>query len=177
MNLDIQQVTVTCQEAAVNAVEELSEEDLAAGSVTRLTERIVADKVARPIQLDTVNHAYTSEIVTIPAQQGLAYSGIIMPSAVRPAARGVQLSLHIPYTGTRQAFIYRPSTRRSEPPEAVISDREVILTVTDTGTDAALAEQRLLGQEQNLLAWVELINADIDRLAPPGTCSGNQPAQ
>jgi hypothetical protein len=99
------------QEAAAKAVERFSEEELAAHGLEELTDRVVADKLPRPIRLDTANHVVTSDIVTVPAQQGLAYGGIIMPSSGRPAARGVELRPHIPYTGTRQAFTYRHRAR------------------------------------------------------------------
>jgi hypothetical protein len=162
-DLHIQDVADRCQEAAVRAVEEFSELHLAAHSVEQLTDYVVADKVPQPIQLDIANDATTSNVVTVPSQQGLAYGGIVMPGAARPAARGLELHLHIPYTGSRQAFIDRPSQMLSQPPVvvAVVGDREVIFSVIDASMDAALVDKHLLDQERNLLAWVELVNADI----------------
>lgn len=72
MNLHVQQVTETCQKAAINAVEEFSEEQLTAHGVDQLTEYLTADKVPQPVRLDIAGHEVTSEIVTVPAQQGLA---------------------------------------------------------------------------------------------------------
>jgi hypothetical protein len=47
---------------------------------------------------------------------------------------------------------------------AAVGDHEVILSLIDASQDGALVEKHLLGQEQNLLAWVELVNADIDQM-------------
>ena len=106
MNLDVVYVGQQCAEAADRAVTKLTEAQLRDGSSDQLTQDIVTDKVPQPILLDTANHCLTDRIVPIQAQQGLAYSGIIMPSARRAATEGVELRLHIPYTGTRQAFTY-----------------------------------------------------------------------
>jgi hypothetical protein len=78
MNLHIQKVTIMCQEAAINAVEKFSEEQLTAHGVDQLTEYIVTDKVPQPIRLDMANHEVTSDVVMVPPQQGLVYGGIIM---------------------------------------------------------------------------------------------------
>jgi hypothetical protein len=124
----------------------------------------VVDKVPPLLRLDVARHEISSEVVTISAQQRLAFGGIIMPSAGRPATEGLALRLHIPYSGTQQAFRYRPSRMLRYPPEAVLTDREVILAVVDASFDHDLVEKHLLDQEQNLLAWVDSLNTDLERL-------------
>lgn len=148
----------------MKAAEKFSEEQLATSSIDHLVEHVVEDKVPPPLRLDVTHHEITSEVVTVSAQQGLAFGGIIMPSAGRPAAEGLALRLHIPYSGTQQAFSYRPSRMFPYPPEAVLTDRDVTLTVVDASFDRALVEKHLLDQEQNLLAWVKSLNADLERL-------------
>jgi hypothetical protein len=164
MNMDMSQVTAACQEAAMRAAESFSEEQLTTYGTDPLVEDVVADKVPPLLQLDVARHEITTEIVTISAQQGLAFGGIIMPSAGRPATEGLALRLHIPYSGTQQAFRYRPSRMLQYPPEAVLTDREVILSVVDASFDRTLVEKHLGDQEQNLLAWVESLNTDLERL-------------
>lgn len=164
MNLDAVQVGQQCAEAADRAVAKLTEAQLRVGSIDQLTQDIVADKVPQQILLDSANHGWTDRIVPIQAQQGLAYSGIIMPSARRAATEGVELRLHIPYTGTQQAFTYRPSRMLMQPPTAEISNREVILSIIDASGDSALAEKQLLDQEQHLQQWVDELNDDLEKL-------------
>jgi len=164
MNLDVVQVSQQCTEAADRAVAKLTEAQLRVSSSDQLIQDIVADKVPRQILLDTANHGWTDRIVPIQAQQGLAHSGIILPSARRAATEGVELRLHIPYTGTQQAFTYRPSRMLMQPPTAEISDREVILSVIDASGDSVLAEQQLLDQERNLQQWVDRVNDDLEKL-------------
>jgi hypothetical protein len=164
MNLDVAQVEQRCAEAADRAVANLTEMQLRANSSDQLTQQIVADKVPPQIVLDTVNHGWTDRIVPIQAQQGLAYSGLIMPSARRAATEGVELRLHTPYTGTQQAFTYRPSRTLMQPPRAEIIDREVILSVIDASGDSTLAEKHLLDQEQHLQQWVDRVNDDLEKL-------------
>jgi hypothetical protein len=163
-NMDMSQVTATCEEVAMKAAEKFSEERLATNSTVQLVEYIVADKVPPLLRLDVAHHEITGEVVTLSARQGLAYGGIIMPSAGRPASEGLMLRLHIPYSGTQQAFMYRPSRMLQHPPEAMLTDREVILSVVDASFDRALVEKHLLDQEQNLLAWVDSLNTDLERL-------------
>jgi hypothetical protein len=164
MNLDVVQVGRQCAEAAQRAVAKLTEAELRAGNSDEITQDVVAEKVPRQIRLDTANHGWTDRIVPIPAQQGLAYGGIIMPSARRAATEGVELRLHIPYAGTPQAFTYRPSRMLMQPPTAEISDREVILSVIDVSGESSTAEEHLLDQERNLQQWVDSLNDDLQKL-------------
>jgi hypothetical protein len=59
----------------------------------------------------------------------------------------LKASLYIPYTGTRQAFTYRPSRMPpTTPPEAALTSREVVLSViTDPSAAVQVVEKQLRG--------------------------------
>jgi hypothetical protein len=89
-----------------------------------------------------------------------------MPNAALPAREALKASLYIPYTGTRQAFSYRPSRMPpATPPEAALASREVVLSViTDPSTAVQVVEKQLRDMEENLEQWVAAVNADLATL-------------
>jgi len=163
---NVTEVARSCEEAATRAVAAFTEAQLLANSMDQLVEAVIADKVAQPIALKTQNHSIGTEIVTLPERRGLTVGNIYTPSAARPAHEALKASLYIPYTGTRQAFTYRPSCMPpTTPPEATLAGRDVVLAViTDPGAAVEVVEKQLLGLEENLQQWVAGVNADIATL-------------
>lgn len=153
---EVQQI---CSEAAVRAVEQLSEEQLTSLSVEELADDMLAQKVPPLIQLLVAKHGFTTSVVQIPARHGL--SSMHLASGGLPTTEYLEVRLHIPYTGTQQSFRYRPLTMPGQPPEAVIADGAVMLAIPAGGMDVSAVEQLLLEQERNLVAWVAAVNADL----------------
>jgi hypothetical protein len=151
------------QGAAVNAVDALSETQVAVGTVEELTEAVLADKVPKQIRLDTANHRVSNDIVNTPSGRERVRS-LLLTGAMPAASTGVESRLHIPYAGTQQVFFIRPTKIPSNPPETVFAGQEIVLSVIDTSDDPAVVRKLLLKQEQNLLVWVEMVNEDIGRL-------------
>ena len=164
LNMDFSQVREMFVASAAEAVETVTDSQFRQFGLDVLAEQLVADKVPRQIVLDTGNHEIDTRIVTIPARQGLVHMGISIPSARQPSTEAIEVTLQIPYTGSRQAFTFRPSQIPSDALEAIITDKHVILSVTQADTDSYNAEQILLGQERILQRWVGLVNADITHL-------------
>ncbi len=159
MGLPVYEVQHRCSEAAARAVQQLSDEQLAGSGIEDLTDAILAEKVPPLIELDTAGHGLTTEVVKRPESRGL--SAMHLASGQLPAREYLQAHLHIPYTGTQQSLSYRPATQPGHPPEAVVTGSEVILTVPAVGMGALGVEEQLLGQERNLVAWVEALNSSL----------------
>lgn len=88
------------------------------------------------------------------------------PNGAQSAIDVVRLSLHIPYTGTRNVFKTQPSRVFGTPnPEAALTDDEVIIAIAaGPDEDGQAAEGRLLLLEQNLQQWVNMVNSDVAAL-------------
>jgi hypothetical protein len=160
------EVARSCEEAANRAVATFTEAELLANSLDQLAEAVIADKVAHPITLMTQNRSIGTEVVALPERRGLTVGNIYMPNAAIPAREALKASLYIPYTGTQQAFAYRPSRMPpTTPPEATLTGRHVVLSIiTDPGTAVEVVEKQLLVLEENLQQWVTEVNADIATL-------------
>lgn len=160
------EVARSCEEAANRAVAAFTEAKLLANGLDQLAESVIADKVAHPITLKTQNHSIGSEVVALPERRGLTVGNVYMPSAARPAREALKASLYIPYTGTQQAFTYRPLRMpMTTPPEATLTGQDVVLSIiTDPGAAVEVVEKQLLGLEENLQQWVDGVNVDISTL-------------
>jgi hypothetical protein len=157
------EVTRSCEEAAHRAVAAPTEAELLANSLDQLEEAVIAEKVARPITLKTQDHSISTEVVALPERRGLTVGTIYLPHAALPAREALNASLYIPYTGTRQAFAYRPSRMPpTTPPKATLTSHEVVLSViTDPSTAVQVVEKQLRDVEGNLQQWVAAVNADL----------------
>jgi hypothetical protein len=153
------EVQQACSEAAVRAVEQLSQEHLTSFSVEELVGEILADKVPPLIQLHVANHGFSTNVVQFRGPRRL--SGMYLDGGGPSATEYLEVRLHIPYTGTQQSFSYRPSTMPGQTPEAVVADGAVMFAIPAVGMETPVVEQRLLEQERNLVAWVALVNADL----------------
>jgi hypothetical protein len=153
------EVQQMCSEAAVRAVEYLSEEQLTSFSVEELTDDILADKVPPLIHLDVANHGFSTNVVRLPARHG--FSSMHLASGGLPSNEYLEVRLHVPYMGTQQSFRYRPLTVPGQPPEAALADGVVTLAIPAPEMDVPVVEQRLLKEERNLVAWVAAVNADL----------------
>jgi len=160
------EVARSCEEAANRAVAAFTEAELLGNGLDQLAEAVIADKVARPITLDVQNHSIGTEVVVLPERRGLTVGNIYMPSAARLAREALKASLYVPYTGTQQAFTYRPLRMPpATPPEATLTGQDVVLSIiTDPGVAVEVVEKLLLGLEENLQQWVAGVNADIATL-------------
>lgn len=163
VGFNVVEVARVSEEAATRAVAAFTEAELLANSLDELEKAVIADKVARPIMLETQGRSISNEVVALPERRGATISNIYMPSAILPARETLKASLYIPYTGTRQVFTYRPSSVPSAtPPEATVTGREVVLSlIADSGAAVQVVEAQLLALEENLRQWVAGVNADI----------------
>lgn len=139
-------------------------EDQLSGNSPDVLARYVADLVmGEPVSLDTQSHWVEPRIVPMSEFDD---SVVGIPSAqdgVQPTADVVQLSLHIPYTGTANVLKTVPSRSLGTPvPEATLTDHEVIITIIGKpGEDGQTAQRRLLVLEQDLQQWVDAVNDDV----------------
>ena len=161
----IRHVAVSCLEKAGRAVDSLSEQELAAKSIDDLTEDIVYSHVPLQIDLRVADHWQDLQPMLVAAQQGRAYAGMYMPSARQAAAERLEATLHIPYSGSRQAFKFRPASRQGVEVEAAVTDSEVVLSVVGAEHDAGQLERELLQQERQLVDWVEAVNSGVAAIA------------
>lgn len=156
------QFVQVAEESARRMIMNLTEDELRANSLEDLAQAVVADKVPKPLTLDIEHHEIGSEIVSSTSHRVDGYADIYQPADPFPEREVIQGSLHIRYTGTRQAFDFRPNRTLASVVEAAISNGEVVLTViVNPNTSSAEIEQRLLLQEQHLAAWVMEVNRDI----------------
>jgi hypothetical protein len=126
--------------------------------------RDVADTImGETLELYTQDHYTTTSIVLVSELDAPVPAA---PDGTQPGIEVIQVSLHIPYTGTQQVFRTKPSRGLTTPiPEATLTDRQVILSVIEVpGDDGTNAERRLLRLEQDLEQWVSAANADVAAL-------------
>lgn len=142
------------------AVGRLTEGQLRGNSVDVLVQHVVDRIMGQPLELDTEQHSYEHRVVP------LAELDVPPPDSARSAMDVVRLSLHIPYTGTRNVFKTEPGRVLGTPnPEAALTDDEAIITIAaGPDEDGPAAERRLLRLEQNLQQWVNAVNGDIAAL-------------
>jgi hypothetical protein len=142
------------------AVARFTEGQLRGNSLNDLAQYVVDVIMSPPLELDTGNHSYEHQVVSI------AELDVPAPSGAQSAIDVIRLSLHIPYTGTRNVFKTQPSRVLSTPnPEAALTDDEVIITIAaGPDEDGPAAEGRLLRLEQDLQQWVNTVNDDVAAL-------------
>lgn len=158
MSLEMAEVTRLCEESAKKMVTQFTVAQLRANTLDELIEAVVAEIVPRTIALDTDRHEIDSEVVPTPRTHIL---GVPQRGGQDPV-ESIRVSLHIPWSGNRQAFTFRPHHSLQQNPEADVADREVVLSVVaHQGTTAEISEKYLLDQERNLQQWVDRINSDI----------------
>ena len=127
----------------------------------------VADHVmGQLVALDTEGHRIDIKIVPLPELDDSAGGVPSVPDGAQPAMDVIQLSLHIPYTGTPNVFKKQPSCPPDAPvPEATLTDHEVIIAVLGKPAEEGQeAERRLLLKERDLQQWVEAVNGDVASL-------------
>jgi hypothetical protein len=141
-------------------VARFTEGQLRGNDLDDLAHYVVDNIMGQPLELDIGNHSYEHQVVS------LAELDIPAPNGAQSAIDVVQLSLHIPYSGTRNVFKTRPSRVFGTPnPEAALTDDEVIITIAvGPDEDGQAAEGRLLLLEQDLQQWVNVVNGDVAAL-------------
>ena len=159
MNLEMSQVTRQCEEAAQKMVTQFTEAQLRANSLDELIEAVVAEKVPGTIVLDLEGHQIDNEVVRTPRGPILGTP----PYGGQHPAESIKALLHIPWSGNRKAFTFRPyQSLQQQNPEADITDREVVLfVIAFPGTPGDVTQKHLLDQQQILQQWVERVNSDI----------------
>jgi hypothetical protein len=80
--------------------------------------------------------------------------------------------VHIPFSGEKDVFKFRPSTRTTSAPSASLRDRELIQTIeypADAPRDVRATAEELMGQVERHLGWargdVEAFNATLENRA------------
>jgi hypothetical protein len=141
-------------------VEACTDDQLQGNSPDELAQYVADYVMGQTVELYTEDHRISTSIVPVSELDDPVPAA---PDGAQTATDVIQVSLHIPYTGTRQVFKTQPSRALSTPtPQATLTDRQVILSVIavpgDDGTDA---QQRLLRLEQNLEQWVSVVNGDV----------------
>jgi hypothetical protein len=147
-------------------VRRFTDDQLSGNSPDVLAQNVADQVMGQPVDLDTDGHRIDSKIVPLPEPDDSAAGIPSEPDSAGPAMDVIQLSLHIPYSGTGNVFKTQPSHAPSTPvPEATLTDREVIITVTGKpGEGGQAAEGRLLLLERHLQQWVEAANRDVASL-------------
>ena len=144
-------------------VRQFTDDQLSGNSPDVLAQYVADQVMGQPVDLDTDGHRIDPKIVPLPEPDDSAAGIPSTPDGPQPAMDVIQLSLHIPYSGTANVFRTRPSHAPSTPvPEATLTDREVIITVTGKpGEGGQEAEGRLLLLERHLQQWAEAVNSDV----------------
>lgn len=163
MNIEMAEVVRQCEGAAEKMVAQFTEPQLLANSLEELVDAVVTEKVPRAIALDAGHHRIGTQVVPTPRGQ---IFGVPHPQrGGQDPAESVKVSLHIPWSGTRQAFTFRPHHSLQINPEGTVTERDVILSVVVyPGTPGDIAQKYVLDQEHNLLQWVDRVNGDIAQL-------------
>jgi hypothetical protein len=95
----------------------------------------------------------------------LEVAGIAMPGRRPAVVPGLQVDLHIPYTGTQELFIVAPTQRTLNPPQALVHNDRLVLTVTTGGGDDPTQFQTVIERwEAELAKWIGWVNSDLDNL-------------
>jgi hypothetical protein len=142
------------------AVARFTEGQLRSNSSDDLARYVVDAIMGQPLRLDTGNRSYEHRVVP------LAELEVLAPNGAQSGVDAIRLSLHIPYSGTRNVFNTQPSRVLGTPnPEAALTDDEAIITIAaGPDEDGPAAEGRLLLLEQNLQQWVNAVNDDVAAL-------------
>jgi hypothetical protein len=142
-------------------VARFTEGELLANRVDDLARDVVDAMMGQALELHARQHRIAPRIVPCPLPE------VAKADDAQSAMDAVELSLHIPYTGTGNVLRTEPNRLPSAPaPEATVTDEEVIITIAaQPGEDSAAAERRLLLLlEKNLQQWVTAVNDDVAAL-------------
>ncbi|HEY1918997.1 MAG TPA: hypothetical protein VGH27_25780 [Streptosporangiaceae bacterium] len=144
-------------------VRRFTDDQLSSDSPAVLAQYVADQIMGQPVSLDTADHQIDPRIVPLREPDDSAVDPSSAPDDTPSAMDAIQLSLHIPYSGTATIFKTQPSHAPSTPvPEATLTDHEVIITVTGKpGEDGQEVEGRLLLLERHLQQWVEAVNSDV----------------
>ena len=111
-------------------VRRLTEGQLLGNSPDALAQYVADLVMGYPVELDTEGHQIDPAIVSLPESDDSAADVPPAPDGVQPAMDVVQLSLHIPCSGTGTIFKTQPSCSPStRVPEATLAEHEVVITV------------------------------------------------
>ena len=122
-------------------VEAFTEGQLQGNSPDALAQDVADTVTGETVELFTQDHFTSTSIVPVSELDAPVPSA---PDGTQPGIEVLQVSLHIPYTGTERIFRTKPSRALAVPtPEGTLTDRQVILSVIAVpGDDGADAEPR-----------------------------------
>ena len=156
------QFAQAAEESASRMIRKFTEPQLLANSREDLVQAVIDDKVPAQIVLDLKSHRISNRLLPPASDTGDGWAAAYRPAPSFPDRQLIQGLLYVPYRGNRQAFDNRPNRAPVNLVEGLVTDREVVLSVVvDPATSAAVVEQRLLAQEQDLSEWVKEVNRDI----------------
>ena len=159
------QVTKASDESASRMIRKFAEGELRVNSLEDLVQAVVDDKVPQAIVLNIERHRIDNEIVSPGRRSDEGWALVYQTTSPFPDREVIEGSLYIPYTGTRDAFDFRPNRMPVNLIEGSVTNREVIVSViVDPNTSPEVVEKRLLAQEKDLLQWVDAVNRDIAEL-------------
>lgn len=141
-------------------VARFTEGELLANRVDDLARDVVDAIMGQALELHAGQHRIAHRIVPLPLPEDAKADDAQWAMDV------IELSLHIPYTGTGNVLRTEPNRLPSAPaPEATVTDEQVVITIAaQPGEDGPAAERRLLLLEKNLQQWVTAVNDDVAAL-------------
>jgi hypothetical protein len=147
-------------------VKRFIEDELSENSPDVLAQYVADQVMGELVSLDTEGHQVDPKIVSLPEFDDPAADVCPAPDGAQPGMEVIQLSMHIPYTGTTNIFRTQPSRPpRTPTPEATLTDHEVIIIIVGKpGEDGQAAQGRLLLLEQAVQQWIDAVNSDVAAL-------------
>lgn len=163
---DMSELQNACLESAVRAADRFTEVQLRSNSVAKLVQAAVDECVPAHLEVNFAGKRVSREQVNLPAVSTLEVVGITRPGALPALVPGLQIDLHIPYTGHQDLLIVTPTQRSSRHPQVSMVHRDrLVLSFTSTGEDDPAELPALIAeQEAELGKWVGWLNTDLDNL-------------
>ena len=92
-------------------IRRFTDDQLSGNSPDALAQYVADQVMGQPVNLDTDGHRIDPKIVPLPEPDDCAAGIPAEPDGAGPMMDVVRLSLHIPYSGTRNVFKTQPSHR------------------------------------------------------------------
>lgn len=153
-------------ESAVRVADRFTEAQLRSNTIEELVQAVVDDSVPARLEIDFAGKRVSRELTNLPAISTLEVAGVARPGTPPALVPGLQIDLHIPYTGHQDLLTVTPTQRSSRHPSvSMVHQDRLVLSFTTTGGDDPVQLPALIAeQEAELGKWAGWLNADLDNL-------------
>ena len=157
---DLDSVLHSQHQQAKEKIESLVEKQLSLESLENLVQGMAEQFKVNPIIL--IEGAISVSVEETKVDVSHERNRFIIDRSKPFLIPGIRVDYYIPYSGDKILFRCRPSTFNSNPPNAHITDTEVLISQSIAGTDAALTRVYFDSQLSNLKQYLGWQSAQVE---------------